>query len=144
MLERILEQLNQLVDKIVLLLDRFPDNFWDRGLESLESGAAGLLDTLAMLREIVASILATLEFMRWSGNVLLDWSCHFVYSACLGLLAYWAITSVTRWVLGSLVFKSRSEISWQGVLEPAMWRLALCSGLFASWLAHLWWDGLLF
>jgi len=144
MLERVLEQLNQLVDKIVLLMDRFPDNFWDRGLETLESGTAGLLDTLAMLKELVASIVATLEFMRWSGNVFLDWACHFVYSACLGLLAYWVISSVTRWALGSVMFRSRSKISWQGVLEPAMWRLAFSSGLFVSWLAHLWWDRPLF
>ena len=144
MLERILEQLNLLVDKIVLLMDRFPEGFWGRGLEALESGTAGLLDTLAMLKEIVASILATLEFMRWSGNVFLDWACHFVYSACLGLLAYWVTLSATRWLLGSVMFRSRSKISWQGVLEPATWRLAFSSGLCFSWLAHLWWDKLLF
>jgi len=138
-----LEQLIELLDKLDQLLARFPEDFWTRGLDAAESGAAGLLDLLVMLQAILGRALEWMEFAKWTGNVLLDWFLHFCYSGALGLLAYWVTLSVTRWVLGSLVFRSRSRISWQGVLEPAIWRLAICSGLFASWLAHLWWDGLL-
>lgn len=139
-----LEQLIELLDRLDALLARFPDDFWARGLGVAEEGTAGLLDLLAAIEALLEQALAWMEFARWTGNVLLDWSLHFVYSGSLGLLAYWATSSATRWVLGSLAFRSRSRTSWQGVLEPATWRLAICSGLFASWLAHLWWDGLLF
>jgi hypothetical protein len=125
-----LEQLLELLDRLDALLARFPDGFWARGLDAAESGIGGLLGWM--------------EFVKWSGNVALDWFLHFCYSGSLGLLAYWLTLSVTRWALGSLVFRSRSRISWQGPLERATWRLAICSGLFVSWLAHLWWDGLLF
>ena len=139
-----LEQLVELLDRLDALLARFPEDFWARGIGAAEEGTAGLLDLLAMLKELAAALLAWMEFARWSGNVLLDLSLHFCYSGASGLLAYWVTLSATRWVLGSLAFRSRSRISWQGPLERDIWRLAICSGLLASWLAHLWWDGLLF
>jgi hypothetical protein len=139
-----LELLIELLDKLDQLLARFPDDFWTRGLETAEAGAAGLLDLLAMLEALMAQALEWMEFVKWSGNVALDWFLHFCYSGSLGLLAYWATSSAIHWVLGSKVFPSRSKVSWQGPLERATWRLAICSGLCASWLAHLWWDGLLF
>jgi hypothetical protein len=138
-----LERLIELLDRLDALLARFPEGFWERGLDAAEGGVGGLLDLLVMLEALLGRALEWTEFVRWSGNVALDWSLHFCYSGSLGLLAYWATSSATRWVLGSTVFRSRSRISWQGPLERATWRLALCSGLLASWLAHLWWDGLL-
>ena len=92
---------------------------------------------------ITGQVRAWVEAVDWTQNVLLDWLLHFVYSGSLGLLVYWVTLSVTQWVCGSLVFPSQSKLSWQGVLERDIWRLAICSGLFASWLGHLWWDGLL-
>jgi hypothetical protein len=139
-----LEQLIEILDRLDALLARFPDDFWARGLDTAESGVAGLLDLLVMLQALLGRTLEWMEFAKWSGNVALDWFLHFCYSGSLGLLAYWATSSAIQWVCGSLVFRSRSRISWQGPLERATWHLAICSGLFASWLAHLWWDGLLF
>ena len=103
-----------------------------------------LNELFELLWELLKKANSLTEFVKWTGNALLDSYMHFCFSGFSGLLAYCLTMRFTRWALGSLVFRSRSATSWQGVLELDTWNLAICSGLLASWLAHLWWDGLLF
>jgi hypothetical protein len=83
------------------------------------------------------------EAIGWILNVLLDWFLHFCYSGFLGLVVFYLTLLVTQLAFGWLVNQSRYKSSLLAALEPGIWKFSFFLGLFAAWLAHIWWDGLL-